>query len=468
MATTSTSAISFGGLSSGLDTSSIVDALVKVKNQQWINPIKSRVSDVNSKNTALASIKAKLSSLQTYANSIKSLTTFEGGSTTSSSTKLSISSTSSTATPGTYTVLINQLAQNDRNYFAGEADTGVTTFGTGTITITSNSVTKTVAIDTSNNTLGGIRDAINATAGIEVVATIVNDGDSSNPYRLVLISKNTGSAANITQNIASVLTGLADDAVLNADATNTAQNATTTINGLSVSSSTNTFTDAIPGVTFLANEKEITNNITVTVSKNYSSATSAINNFVGAYNSVMTALMSQFEYNETTKSVGVLGADATMHSVQIRLGNHMLRKYGELGATTTYQSLAEIGITLNSSGTLTVDSTKLSAAFAANATDVQDLFQGTTEFGGLADKVYDYLNTLTNSTTGILTRKEDGYDDEVKRLNKIIDEREDRLDAYKANLKAKFRYMEEVVGQLKAMESTISKFSDQISNIGKK
>lgn len=466
MATT-TSAISFGGLSSGLDTNAIVDALVNVKEDQWIDPLNNRITDINSKKTATTSIKAGLSSLQSYSNTIKSLTTFEGGSTTSSSTKLSISSTDNDATPGTYTVLLNQLAQNDRNYFNGVANTGVATFGTGTVTITSSGVTKTVDITSSNNTLGGIRDAINATSGIEVVASIVNDGDASNPYRLVLISKQTGSSSDITHDMASVLT-LVSDAVLNADSTNLGQNATATINGMSVSSTTNTFTGAIPGVTFIANEKEITNNITVTVSKNYSSVTSAINNFVGAYNTVMSQLMAQFTYSASSKSVGVLGADATMHSIQVRLGNHVLRKYSELGATTSYNSLAKIGVTLNSAGNLSVDSSKLSAALSDNATAVQSLFQGTTQFDGLADKVYSYLDSLTNSSDGILTKKESGYSSEVTRINKIITERQDRLEDYEANLKAKFLYMEQVIAQLKNQEDTINKFSDQISNLGKK
>lgn len=463
---TSTSAINFGGLSSGLDTNAIVEALVQVKEDQWIAPLDSRITDINSKKTATTSIKSNLASLQAYANSIKNLTTFEGGSSSSSSSKLSITATSTTATPGTYTVLLNQLAQNDRNYFTGVANTDTATFGTGTVTITSSGVTKTVDITSSNNTLEGIRDAINETSGIEVVATIVNDGSDTVPYRLVLISNETGSDANITQNLSSILT-LVDDGALNINATNIAQDATATINGMSVTSESNTFTDAIPGVTFTANEIETADNITVTVSKTYSSATSAISSFVNAYNTVMSSLMSQFEFNQTTQSVGVLGADATMHSVQVRLGNLMLRKYSELGATTSYDSLAKIGITLNSSGNLSINSTTLSAALADNVQGVQDLFQGTEQFDGLADKIYSYLDSLTNSTDGILTRKESGYTNEVTRLNDMITERQDRLENYEARLQAKFLYMEQMVAQFKTQEQTLTRFSDQISGLGK-
>lgn len=457
------STITFGGLNSGLDTDTIIESLVGVKEQQLITPLQTRVSNITTRQTALSGFQTLLSNLKSAASSLKTAAITGRTASSASATKLSIDSTASTAVAGTYDVTITTIATNDRVYFDGEADTSTTTFGTGTVSITSNSITKEVVIDSTNNTLQGIVDAINATSGMDVTASIVNDG-GANPYRLVLTSKSTGTTSNITENLSTTLSGLAVDAATTAS--NNAVNASITVNSLTISKSTNTFSDAIPGVTFTVKDKETTTPIKVTVTDDYSSTTSSINTFVSAYNTLASAYDAQFAYNSDTESVGILGADYTLHSTETKIKNIIFDIYDDL-SLNTYDSLNAIGITVDKTGTMSVDSTKLNTALTNNSTEVKKLFQGTTDKtdDGLFEKLYNTIDIMVNTTSGTLVKKSEIYDDQIEFLNELIDDRETRIANYEQSLMDKFVYLEEVLTSLKSMEKTIENFSEQLSSL---
>ena len=458
-------AITFNGLNSGLDTDEIVNALVDARRAQTITPLETRGAEIELKKTTTEAISALVSSLQSSTSVFRAGNIVGKAASSSSESVLTTATPTSSAANGCYSVYVDQLAQEDRNYFQGVADTDTTTFGTGTLTIESSGVSKEVVIDGTNNTLGGIRDAINATAGIEVTASIVNDGDASNPYRLVLVSNQTGSSANITQDLGTVLT-LTDDAVLNADASNIAQNAQARVNGLTVTSSTNTFSGAIPGVDFTASSVETVNPVRVEITDTFETFESQIDAFISSFNTLMDSFAQQFTYNEATNSLGVLGSDHTMKSIQNQVRSITLGIYNDMGLND-YQSLSSIGVSFDENGHLSKDSSKLQAALTDNPEEVTTLFQGDGVRDGIADSLYSYLDSLTNTADGKITKKIENYDDSMEDISELITTRTDRLASYQENLYSRFLYMEQTLTELQSQEDLLTKFAEQLTALNK-
>lgn len=455
------------GLASGLDTASIVQSLVDLKTQQLITPLENRIYEIEDDQAALDTIKTTLSSMMSAARSLNNISDFNGRLANSSdTTALTISTVSATALQGTYSININQLAQADRNYFNGVADSTAATFGTGTFTITSSGQTIEVTIDSTNNTLEGIRDAINAEDG-PVTATIINDGSGATPYRLVLTSNDTGADAEIVQNISSVLS-LTDDAALNANSQNIAQDASITVNGLTVTDSTNVITTAIPGVTMnlLTLSTDTLDPIHVTISSDSSSPKTYITNFINAYNDVVADFIDAFEVDTATgKSSGTLASDFTLQSLEERMSSLMMTVQSQL-AGNRYQSLSQIGITMDDSGYLVIDDSALTTAMDTYSEDVQRLFQGmSSSVDGISDKAYDLLYSMVNTADGILTQKNQIWQENIDDMTDEMDKRQTRIDAYEEMLQAKFAYMEELISKLNSISSSLESSQSALDNV---
>ncbi|MCP5464807.1 MAG: flagellar filament capping protein FliD [Deltaproteobacteria bacterium] len=311
-----------------------------------------------------------------------------------------------------------------------------------------------ITIDSSNNTLAGIRDAINSSGG-PVTASIVNDGSGASPYRLVLTSNETGDDADITHDIASVLT-LTNDAALNADSSNTAQDAQVTINGLAIYSESNTFVDAIDDVTFEISQVETDTPLTLTISDDFTTPISTISSFIASYNLVLAEFSAAFDTDDTTgASTGTLSSDISVQIAQNRLANIMTNVHYEL-AGNAFQSLAEIGITMNDDGLLDVDTDVLEDALTEDADSVKRLFQGmSSSVDGIADQAYDVLYDLTNSADGVFTRKSRIWDETIDDLLDLMEEREDRIETYEELVRSKFNYLEELLSTLEAQSSAL-------------
>lgn len=447
---------SVGGLMSGLDTDAIIKSLVDVKTAQLIAPLEDEVVEYTSMKSALEDVESVLTGMRSAASTLKYLSTYEGRiGNSSSSSDVEIKTVSQSAIKGTYIVTVNDLAQADREYFNGVADSDTTQFGTGTITIESSGISTQIVIDATNNTLEGIRNAINA-SGAEVIASIVNDGDPVNPYRLVLTSSETGADAAIIQDIAAVLT-LTHDAVTSGLAVNMAQDADFLVNGLQMYSESNTVTDAVPGVSFtmLIDGNGLTD-VTISVNEDFSNAVENIGSFVDAYNEMTAEFKNQFAVDPTTgASIGVLASDFTLQTIQARLNEYILTLQPQLGGNA-FQSLAQIGITLDSDGYLELNQTTLANKLAEDSDSVGRLFQGmSSDVGGIADFVYDYLNDVTDPASGILYEKkqmwQQAIDDDVDQIEVY----EERIADYEQNLKDKFLYLEQTLLALQNKSSSL-------------
>ncbi|MFZ2524498.1 MAG: flagellar filament capping protein FliD [Candidatus Ferrigenium altingense] len=413
--------------STGFDVNAIVSGLMSIERQP-IAKLTARETSYQAKLTALGLIKSQVANFQAAlkgldSSSSSSLLAFK---TTSSDATIFSASAGSTAVAGTYALEVTSLAQSQKLVAAGQATTntaisdGVATtvtfdFGTisgGTLTAgaysgatyTSNgSVIPPITIDGTNNTLAGIRDAINA-ANMGVTATIVNDG-SGTPYRLALSSDNGGASNSlkITTSGGDGTIGalLAHDpaglpAAQHLNQTVAAQNANFKVNGIAVSATSNTVTNAIQGVT-LNLSKNTTTPVTLTVAPDTTAVSDKVTGFVKAYNDLYSALKNSATYG----SKSALEGEATLRSMQTQLRGIA----GTAVSGGTMSQLYEVGISFQANGTMQLDSTKLNSAMSNNFSDVANLFNSATgyatQFGAWATTTLAADGTIANKTKGI-------------------------------------------------------------------
>ncbi len=238
--------------------------------------------------------------------------------------------------------------------------------------------TGSIVIDSTNNTLQGIRDAIN-NAGLGVTASIVSDG-SDKPFHLVLSSSKTGANSAMKISLSGSDGQPADSALSallaydvggtqNLKQNSAAQNTMFSVNGIPITSNSNSVDTAIEGVTLGITK---IGSSSLSVAKDTSTVKTSINSFVKAYNELNTAIGKMTAYNPDTKTGGVLLGDSTVQSIQSQLRR-------QLGAPITglnsgMSTLSQVGISFQKDGSLALDTSKLDKAISANFADIAGLF----------------------------------------------------------------------------------------------
>jgi flagellar hook-associated protein 2 len=408
--------ISAAGIGSNLDVDGIVSQLMAVERQQ-LTLMAKRETDYQAKLSAYGTLKGALASFQTVMKGMADGTKFQA--LTASPGDASILTATANATnkavPGSYSIEVQQLAQQQKIRSDGFASTA-SVVGSGTLTIQygsydsgSNSFTlnsaksaQTVVIDPSNNPLAGVRDAIN-TANIGVSATIINDGTSN---RLVLTAKDTGAASSIKITTtdsdgvnldAAGLSRLAFDPTAaagsgkNLTEVQAAQDAKLVIDGIAISKGSNIVTDAIEGVTLNLLKSSIGTPTTLAVARDSAGIKASVEAFVKSYNNVNQTLSDLSSYNAAAKKGGILQGDSAALSIQTRIRATLSAAVG--GVSGGIDSLSQIGVAFQKDGSLALDSTKLQTALDNGFDGIAGLFavRGTptdslVSYGGATNK----------------------------------------------------------------------------------
>ncbi len=386
--------ISSPGIGSGLDVKSIVSQLVALEKAP-LTKLDTQTANTQTRISAFAQIKSLVSPLSDAASTLNSLVTWNAVSTSSTnSTAVSATAVGGTAAT-TFSVQVQGLAKPQDTASASVLPVGGAV-GSGTVTLTLGKWTQAVGLTpasfaagtavpvditvSATDTMSEVASKINgASAG--VTATVLTDASGE---RLLLRSQATGEENGFQLSVADSdgnnldSTGLSRLAV-GTTVTQYGQNATGTINGIPVSSSTNTFANVVSGVTLTVGEVT-TSAATVTVAKNTSAITAGVDSFVTAYNTLNYALNELTKYDPSSSSAGILQGDSTA----IGLQNALRAMLQSTTSGSAFTRLADLGITQQLGGDLAVDSTKLSAALDTKFSDVKSLFRT------------DNSNTLTN------------------------------------------------------------------------
>jgi flagellar hook-associated protein 2 len=408
--------LSTTGIGSGLDVESIVTSLMNVERKP-LNAVATEKTAYQSQISAYGTLKSALSTFQTAVSALSTVSKFNAQTVSSSNASVFTATSNGTASLGDYAITVNQLAKAQKlssGGFTNTTDTvgtGTLTIGFGTYTAIGNTFTPstaksdvTITINSSNNTLAGVRDAINA-ANSSVSATIVNDGTTN---RLVVTSKDTGEVNGLKISVA-------DSDASNTDATGLSQlafdptasigsgknmtqlqapkNALLDVDGIAVVKASNTVTDAISGVTLnlLTTSSSSAN---LGVSSNTDSVKTSVTAFVDAYNKLDTTLRSLTKYDETGKASGALLGDATARSVISQVKAVMTKT---IASGNTINSLSQIGVSFQRDGKLALDSTKLTNAMTSNFSDIAAVFATS---GKSTNPVVSYYGSTSKTQAG--------------------------------------------------------------------
>lgn len=412
-------AISSPGIGSNLDVNSIVTQLMAVERQP-LQALDTKEASFQAQLSAFGTMKGALTNFQTALKSLNDVGRFQTYKASVGDGTVATVSAANNAAAGNYSLEVGKLAQSQKLVAAGVASS-TSTIGSGTLTLefgtisggTLNSTTgkytgatftadgagaKTITIGSSNNTLSGIRDAINA-AKVGVTASIVNDG-SGTPYRLSLAVTDSGAAKSlrISGTGDAALTNLLSHdpaATQNLAETSTASNAEFKLDGVAITKSSNTITDALEGVTLNLLKTNTGSTTQVSVVRDSTTAKSAAETLVKAYNDVNTTLKNLGAFNAASKTGTILQGDVTLITLQSRIRATLTDALK--GAAGSYSNLSQIGIAFTKEGTLTLDSAKFQKALEEAPDDIAPLFAAV---GRASDSAIRYESSTDATKAG--------------------------------------------------------------------
>jgi flagellar hook-associated protein 2 len=415
--------LSFGSPTSGqgIDVSSTVGQMV-AQLQNAEKPYKDQLSALQSQDTAISNLGSLLSTL---SSDISALTDPPGvlsgkqGSSSDTNT-LALLSAATTATAGSHTITVQQLAQTStavsNAVAAGDALSGSLTLHIGS------GSSQTISVDPSNATLAGLAATINQ-AGIGVSASIVTDSSGS---RLALTSQTGGTAGQITIDS----TSLNDDttsAALSLSSAQNGQDAQLTVDGIQITSGSNTISNAIPGVTMQLLGKS-TSPVQVEIDNDTSSVTTALSTLVKDYNAVVSALTAQEGKDSSGNAEPLYGSPIISQLQQV------LADVLNTPSATSLTSMTQIGLSLNSDGTLSLDTDQLTSALNDNYSGVQTFFQSASSFGLNVQQAIN--NAGAGSATGLLRQAQKANNTAETNLNSTISTMDARIATQQTSLTA--------------------------------
>lgn len=382
------------GLVSGIDTTSIVNELLKIR-QQRIDVLTAQQKEVGTRQSAFKQIEAGIISLRAQGSRLarSQNNVFDARGVVSSDEDALSATAASRAVTGVFQIRVNTLAQAHQIAAQGfaDADSQITT---GTFTVRGGGEAATITIDSTNNTLQGLADSINA-AGVGVSASIVQDASNpAEPFRLLLTSNNTGTknAITITNNLAASSGGAVRPDFNLATPVQAATDASvqlgTGAGAIVATSDTNTVTGLISGVTLNLKEADPARTLTLTISQDTESSVASVQDFVDAYNQLMEQFDQQFKFVAETNQAGVLLGNRTATELQLAVRQSVLGVVP--GVNSKVNRLSAIGISVTDKGHLTFNQTKLEDALngrvaGVTADDVRRLFalDGQSTSGGV-------------------------------------------------------------------------------------
>ncbi len=385
--------LSSPGIGSGLDINGIVSQLMAAERQP-LAVLDKKEAAYQVKLSAYGNLKGALATFQSAARGLNDIARFQKVNASSADPTLFTASAEKTAALGNYTLEVQQLATSQKLSSKGFANT-TDTVGTGTLQIqfgtydavantfslNADKPAHTISIDSTKQSLAGIRDAINeANAG--VTASIINDGTTN---KLVLTSSDTGTANTLRILVKDSDGNNTNDAGLsqlaydptkaagsgkNLSESTAAADAKVVLDGVTLTKSSNTIKDAIAGVTL--NLAKVGAAAKLTVERDTGTVKNSVDAFVKAYNSALKTLMGLTAYNPATQQAGPLQGDAAARTIGIQLRNTLNSAVAAVGGK--FASLSDIGIAFQKDGYLAVDAAKLQTAIDTGYNDIADLF----------------------------------------------------------------------------------------------
>ncbi len=464
------------GVGSGLDAETIVTKLVAIEKQP-ADALTTKNTKLQTQVSTWGKIQSNFSALQDAASKLMD-SSFWGATTGKSSDDASVSvTTGANAAAGSYAVNVTQLAAAQSVASATSFTSSTSAVGEGTLrielgtyktTTTPPAVTfaakaAATAVDISigpgDNTLEKIRDRIN-TANAGISATIVTDASGA---RLVMRGQNGEENAfrvSVTEEAtAPGLSALAYSAATGDTSamtrTQSAQNAQATINGLSVSSASNTLSNVVDGVTLKLN-KTTTSPTTITVDLDTASISKGVNDFVSAYNSVVSTIRVQSLYDEASKTAGPLQGNATARGLLSQMRSLI---GSNTGASSAFTRLSDIGIDINKDGTLSTKSSKFNDAMGKLG-EMQKFFAGSSDtdssLNGIGTRIKNLTKQILDTSSGAIANSTSGLNSTITRNKTKIDGINDHASKVETRLRAQYTALDTSMAKLNGLSTYVT------------
>jgi len=447
------------GIGSGLDITGLVGQLVAAEGAPVETRLGKQEAIAQSKLSAFGSVKSALSGFRDHLDSMRKLDSLLVRKGTSSNEDLFTVSVDKNASPASYSIDVRQLAQAQKLSSTAFASSD-TVIGTGTLTISIGAESFAVDIDAENNTLAGIRDAINSDSGNPgIAATIVNAeagsylilaGDATGVENTLTVTQTGGDGglAAIEYDPGNGLNALTESVA--------AQDALVRIDGLDVFSATNTVKGAIDGVTLNLVSADPDVPAELDVKNDHEAVLASVDTFAEKYNELVTVLDELTIFDPGAEVAGPLLGDTTARGIRDQIRR-------ELSATVTdiesdFASLGQVGISVQLDGKLSVDAAQLSDVLNEDFNRFGQLF---TASDGIAVRIYDIAEGYLQ-TGGILQTRTDGLNDQIEAVSEQRISLNDRLSQLQTRLLRQFNALDSLLGEL---TQTSNFLNQQLNNL---
>jgi len=438
------SSFNVGGIVSGIDTEGLITKLVAAASTPKTLMQNKQDGYVTQKDSYETLIE-RLDTLQSTLEDLDTESEFRSlkGSSTSDAVSVEVDGD---GVIGTYSVQVNSIASSEMEVSNGfSSKTALGTIGTGNLVINYGGQSTTLTVGNLDSSLNGLASLINDNVD-GVTAYVMDTGDASTPYRLVISGNDTG--ADYTIDIDA--TGLTGGSAVQPSFTEamTAQDSEVVINGITITDSNTVIDSVVQGVTF--NLNDVTDSAaTVKVGLDTDALVSKMDAFVTAYNGVISYVGTSNTFNTDTLERGPFFAETTVSRLLADMKSKFSAQYSSSSIVT---ALSQIGFSTLQSGLIEFDASAFKDALANNIEDVTAIF---TDSAGFNNAFQGMIETYTDSHSGYLSDRIDTLGDQIDSLDEDISNFDDRMTAYEERLRKSFTAMEIALGKLQTAQDAL-------------
>ena len=438
--------IQVDGIVSGMDTSALISSLVGVYSIPK-GMIEADIDAAEDKKEAVAGLKNRLSDLEDALEDIEDEDKFKVYKASYEDTDAFSISVDGNSVPGAYDVDVTALARAELEVsqgFSDKSSDGV--IAEGTLTVTYAGVDTDITVDADNSSLSDLASLIDDVDGLS--AYVLDTGAASNPYKLVVQGEDTG-ADNTIEFDTSGLVG--SGTVPSFTENRAASDATVEINGISVTSDSNTISDAVPGMDIeLYQTTSAAETVTVTMDKEGIRAN--VQTVIDAYNEVVSWVAGKSAYNADAGIKGPFVGETTVTRVMRGLQNVVSDTHD---SSTDLNSLSLIGITTQTTGSLEMDADDFDDALDDYFDDVMNLF---IEDDGFGASMKEQIDVYIDPVDGTLESFQDSLESRIDDMEDQVASYEYRIERYETRLRAQFSAMESLLGGMQGTSNYLNAF----------
>ncbi len=444
--------ISSAGVGSGLDVAGLVNNLVSAERQPFALQLNRQESRTNFQLSGLGALKSAIDQLNAALGKLDDPDVISARQTSVADDSYFSATASPGAGIGSYQVEVLQLVQSHRMTTATPLASADAEVGEGRLDISLGGQNFSVDILAGATSLSDIRDAINGAADNPgVVATIIN-GDAG--AVLVLGSGDTGSESEIQIAAAGGSSAGLNDLVNDLATTRGFQDAQIRIDGQLITSSSNTVTGAIDGLSISLKQSTAGASLDLTVQRDDAAFSESVKAFVEAYNAYLDTAQTLGSADASGEGAGSLNADSMLRGLRSQLRISLSESYGG-GATNT---LGELGISLDVDGRMSLDESALADAIASDASGVRNFFSGS---GSFTETLTQLAGRYVDGD-GVISARMDTLNAQLERISDRREALDLRMEQVEARYLKQFTALDAMLAQMQQVSSYLSQ---QLANL---